>query len=155
VVLVFALAACSDGGGSAPPPSSPAPSASGSSLAVQGTWAARISSPRAAAFYFIVANDGGRKDRLVGAKSREAGSVGIFEQGAGSTDLVPVEAIEVPAGGSVSVQPGGFEVVLIDVTSPIVVGETLSVVLQFEHAGRVAVDAEVRPFVDPATLPKG
>jgi len=123
---------------------------------VQGTWASRISSPRAAALYFIVATDGGRGDRLVGAKSRGAGSVGIFEQGTdGSTDLVPVDSIKVPAGGSVNVEPGGFEVVLMAVKSPVVVGETLSIVLEFEHAGKISVDAEVRPFVDPATLPKG
>lgn len=153
LLVLVALSACTDGVG--PAPTSPSPSDGGSNLAVQGTWAARISSPRAAALYFIVANEG-RKDRLVGAMSREAGSVGMFEQGTdGSTDLVPVDSIKVPAGGSVNVEPGGFEVVLIDVRSPIVVGETLSVMLVFEHAGKIAVEAEVRSFVDAATLPKG
>jgi len=150
LVAVVALSACT--GDEAPEPSAPSPS--GAAVRVEGTWAARISTPHAAAFYFIASNDGPSDDRLVGATSRDAGTVGLYESGAnGSTTLVPVDAIVVPAGGSVSAEPGGYEVVLLAVGVPIQEGASLSLVLEFEQAGEVAVDAEVRPFVDPATLP--
>jgi len=143
------LTACT--GAEAPVTSATSPS--GPPMRVEGTWAARISAPHAAAFYFIATNDASADDRLIGATSSEAGTVGLYENGAeGETTLVPVDAIVVPAGGSVSIEPGGFEVVLLEVGVPIREGASLSIVLEFEHAGEIAVDAEVRPFVDPATL---
>ena len=98
----------------------------------------------------------GRKDRPV------AVGVRIAREGGDRLLLLPIstsppgpdrKAIEVPAGGSVSVEPGGFEVVLLGFRGPLREGAIVSLVLEFEHAGEIAVDAEVRPFVDPATLP--
>jgi copper(I)-binding protein len=149
-VLLALLSAC-DGGAQEPAaPSSPTTGG----LRVEGTWAARISSPHAAAFYFIATNDGPTEDRIVGATTVDADSVGLYQAaGGGSSSLVPVDAIELPAGGSVNFEPGGFEVVLLGLHGPLREGSSVSIVLEFERAGEVSADAEVRPFVDPATLP--
>jgi len=55
-----------------------------------------------------------------------------------------VDAIEVPAGGEVALEPGGYHIMLIDLAKPIEAGDTVPVTLQFENAGEVQVDAEAR-----------
>jgi len=55
-----------------------------------------------------------------------------------------VDAIEVPAGETVSLEPGGFHLMLIDLAGPIEMGDTIPVTLTFERAGEVEVDAEAR-----------
>ena len=152
--LLLTLAAC--GGEASQGSTGPAGSAAAAvdGIRIEGTWAARISSPHAAALYFIATNDASTDDRLVGATSPDAGSVSLYGAAAdGSTTLVPVDAVDVPAGGEVSFEPGGNELVLLGLDAPARVGSTLSVVLEFERAGRVEAVGEVRPFIDPAELP--
>jgi copper(I)-binding protein len=55
-----------------------------------------------------------------------------------------VEAIELPAGETVSLEPGGYHVMLLDLVEPLEAGDTVEVTLVFEEAGEVVVEAEVR-----------
>jgi copper(I)-binding protein len=50
-----------------------------------------------------------------------------------------VAAIPVPARGSVTLQPGGLHLMLIGLTAPLVVGDTIPVTLRFERAGEMRV----------------
>ena len=52
--------------------------------------------------------------------------------------------IEIPANGQVELKPGGLHVMLIGLTRDLNPGETFPVTLQFENAGAVTVEAEVR-----------
>jgi periplasmic copper chaperone A len=56
----------------------------------------------------------------------------------------PVERIEVPAGGSVSLEPGGYHIMLINLTQELEVGGTIDLTVTFEKAGDIKVTAEVR-----------
>jgi hypothetical protein len=62
----------------------------------------------------------------------------------GMTGMHPVARIEVPAGGEVKLQPGGFHLMLMSLTKPLAVGDKVEIDLVFEHAGRIVVQAEVR-----------
>lgn len=54
------------------------------------------------------------------------------------------DGLELPAGEEVSLEPGGYHVMLLELQAPIVEGDTIPVTLMFERAGEVQVDAEAR-----------
>ncbi len=62
----------------------------------------------------------------------------------GSMTMRPVESIELPAGEMVSLEPGGYHIMLIDLVKPLEVGDTIELTLTFENAGEMTVTAEVR-----------
>lgn len=45
-------------------------------------------------------------------------------------------------------EPGVYHVMLLELPEPLEVGSTISVTLQFEQAGEITVDAEIREFVE-------
>lgn len=56
----------------------------------------------------------------------------------------PVSSIAIPAGQTVMLEPGGYHVMLLDLTGPIAEGDTIPVTLEFENAGEIKVDATAR-----------
>lgn len=62
----------------------------------------------------------------------------------GAMTMKQVEGIDIPADGSVNLEPGGFHIMLFDLAGPLKAGDTIPVTLTFEQAGEVKVDAEVR-----------
>jgi copper(I)-binding protein len=55
-----------------------------------------------------------------------------------------VDSIDLPAGEEVSLEPGGFHIMLLELEQPIAEGDTVPVTLTFEKAGEIEVDAEAR-----------
>lgn len=80
------------------------------------------------------------------------GSGGDMGEGATDTSMAgapmmqmqPVEDIPVPAGETVSLEPGGLHIMMLDLAEPLEVGTTIEITLTFEQAGEIVVDAEVR-----------
>ncbi len=64
--------------------------------------------------------------------------------GGGMMTMQPVDEIPVPAGETVSLEPGGYHVMLLELAEPLEVGTTITVTLTFEQSGPVEVTAEVR-----------
>jgi hypothetical protein len=64
--------------------------------------------------------------------------------GDGAMSMQEVDRIDLPAGGSVDLEPGAYHVMLVDLAAPLEAGTTIAITLDFEHAGMFAVDAEVR-----------
>ena len=58
--------------------------------------------------------------------------------------MQPMAQLEVAAGATVSLQPGGMHLMLTGLTGPLRVGDHVELDLAFQHAGTVVVDAEVR-----------
>lgn len=58
--------------------------------------------------------------------------------------MVPVDRIPLAKGKTVSLKPGGYHVMLLQLSKPLVVGEKLELTLTFEHAAAQRVMAEVR-----------
>lgn len=56
----------------------------------------------------------------------------------------PVESIDIPAGGTVDLKPGGYHVMMMDLRADLTSGETVPVTLTFRDAGQVTVTAEVK-----------
>jgi hypothetical protein len=56
----------------------------------------------------------------------------------------PVESVDVPANGQAELEPGGLHIMLIGLTGDLEAGEKLPLTLEFENAGKVQVEAEIR-----------
>ncbi len=55
-----------------------------------------------------------------------------------------VSSIDVPAGGSASLEPGGFHVMLLELPDPLELGETFDLVLITSTGNEISVPIEVR-----------
>lgn len=64
--------------------------------------------------------------------------------GGDSMTMRPVESIELPAGKTVALEPGGYHIMLLELVEPLEVGQTFEVTLSFQVAGDRTVTAEVR-----------
>jgi copper(I)-binding protein len=100
------------------------------------------------AVYFMVENAGAEADRLVSAASDAAGVVQVHETTVvdGTAQMGEVEGVDIPAGGTVTFEPGGYHVMLMEIPEPLEVGAQIDVTLTFEQAGDVDVSAEIREF---------
>lgn len=145
--------------------------AAGSGIEISGAWA-RTSPAMASAgaVYMELSNGGDAADELVSASvdASVAGKVELHEtvemgemgeepmdssmasesmgsdSAAPMMEMRPVEGIEVPAGGSVALEPGGFHIMLLELAAPLEVGDKVEVTLTFAEAGEQVVEAEVR-----------
>lgn len=118
-------------------------------LAVTEPWA-RISPMSAGngAVYLNLVNQGGSADVLLSAESDAAEAVELHETKMGENEVMqmsPVARIEVPAGGSVSLEPGGKHIMLINLKQELAADQTIVVTLNFEKSDPVTVEAVVRP----------
>lgn len=87
-------------------------------------------------------------DRLVDAKSGAAERVELhthIHEG-GVMKMRRVEAIDVPAGETVTLAPGGYHLMLMNLQQPLREGDTLDLTLVFEKAGEIEVTATVEPI---------
>lgn len=99
------------------------------------------------AAYLVITNSTGHDDALLGASSPAAASVEVHETSTdegGMTGMVPLGRLDVPAGSTVRLAPGGMHLMLMGLIRPLRVGDSVELDLMFEHAGRLVVQAEVR-----------
>lgn len=120
-------------------------------VSISGPWA-RVTAPEAktSAAYMTIAS----KDGDVLTKASVPASIAGMAQLHGTTTsgesmsamkgMKEVEKIDVPAGGSVQLKPGGYHIMLMELAKPIAAGDTVPVTLTFEQAGEVTVDAVAR-----------
>ncbi len=115
---------------------------------VADAWA-RSPSEDVAAVYFSAHNGQEEEDRLIGASSPVAGRAEVHEtvEEDGEMQMRPVEAVPIGPDETVEFEPGGYHVMLLDLGEPLEVGSTITVVLEFERAGQVPVEAIVKPYV--------
>ncbi len=140
---------------------SPTPTSGG--LTVEGAWARTSTGmANAGAAYLVVKNPTGIADALVGVSTPAAGSAQIHEtytlpapsgsmmpatSGAAGGSMMamrPVAKIEVPAGGTIELKPGGYHIMLMGLTHELTAGETIVLTLTFEKASPITVTADVR-----------
>ncbi len=97
---------------------------------------------KVAAGYVTVNNTGATADRLLAAAADEvAAKVEIHEVAMkdGVMSMKRVDGIAVPAGGSLTLKPGSWHIMFMDMKRPLTQGEVFAGSLTFEKAGTVAV----------------
>jgi copper(I)-binding protein len=116
-------------------------------ISVSSGWArATPAGTTTAGGYLLISNPTGEADRLMSITSPRAPRIELHEmaQENGMMTMRALAALDVPAGGSVSLAPGGSHIMFLDLTAPFVAGESVPVTLTFEHAGPIEVNLEVR-----------
>lgn len=107
--------------------------------------------------FLTIENTGTEADRLVSATSSAAKDTQIHEMGM-EGDVMKMrelpDGLEIPAGETVVLSPGGFHLMFMGLNQPFVEGQTVSVTLTFEKAGTVEVPLPVMaPAADaPAAM---
>jgi copper(I)-binding protein len=100
---------------------------------------------RPMAAYLTLTNEGAVPDRLIAADSMKFRAVEIHKvemQGA-VMKMTPVDAIDLPAGGTVELAPGGYHLMLFGAATEFKEGDHFPMTLTFEKAGAVEVDVMV------------
>lgn len=62
----------------------------------------------------------------------------------GEMTMREVDKIVLPAGETVSLKPGGYHIMLLDLVAPLEAGSTISVTLTFATAGEITIDVPVQ-----------
>jgi copper(I)-binding protein len=94
---------------------------------------------------------------LVGADSSAASIVEIHEMRMeGNTmRMRGVEQLELPAGRTVELKPGGYHVMLMDLKAPLKKGDTVPIKLKVRSKSGQTQDVEVKAEVRELTAPAG
>lgn len=128
---------------------SPAKAATAGELSIEGGRArAMLPGQPTGAAYLTVVNNGKEPDRLVSVTSPAAGKVEIHEMKTenGVMKMRAVQGgLDIPAGGSVELAPGGLHMMFMDVKEPFKEGGNVPVTLEFEKAGKVELSLPVGP----------
>ena len=96
--------------------------------------------------YLTISNSGATDDRLISVTTPIAGNAQVHEMKM-EGDVMKMnelpDGLVIPAGGSVALEPGGYHLMFLQLTRPLVEGESIPVTLTFEKAGAVEVQLQV------------
>lgn len=96
--------------------------------------------------YMVIHNAGTTADRLTGGSFDFAGKVQVHQMTMqdGVMKMRPLPAgLEIPPGGTVTLDPNGYHVMFMDLKRQLTQGETVKGTLDFEHAGKIPVEFKV------------
>jgi periplasmic copper chaperone A len=103
--------------------------------------------------YLTITNAGDEDDALIGGETDRAERMEIHETivADGSARMQPAEgALPIPSGETVTLEPGGLHIMLVNLTADIPAGDRYEVTLTFERAGDVTLGVPVRRAAEPA-----
>ena len=103
------------------------------------------------AAYMMIANKASTPDRLVGAASDVAAQAQVHEMSMDNGVMKMREltdGLAIPAGGSVTLKPGSYHVMLLGLKKPLVAGDSIPLTLKFEKAGNISITVPVKAMGD-------
>ena len=102
---------------------------------------------KSGAGYLTITNAGDAPDRLLAVEAAvPRAEIHTSEtDAAGVTRMLPVDGVEIPPGGTVTLEPGGLHVMFMGLGAPFEAGAKIDATLVFEKAGEVAVEFNVEP----------
>jgi len=109
--------------------------------------------PNSAAFMTLT-NTGKTERALVAATSPSSATVELHthRHEDGMMNMRRIERIEIPAGGSVTLAPGGLHFMLIGLKQPVQPGDQVALTLTFDDGQRLDLDLPVRAIVPPGAM---
>lgn len=105
-------------------------------------------SAMAAGGFMAITNQGTKPDRLIGVTSDIAARSELHESRVdanGMGSMTPVEALEIPPGGTVNLEHGGYHIMFMGLKAPLTEGQMVKGALIFEKAGRIEIEFMVDP----------
>lgn len=161
---LLGLAGCTGPDDSDPTPApGSAASEGGGTASSSGTGSAPADAPIAVADAWVKAAESGMTAAfatltstadvpmvLVGARSEAAPTLQLHEtasDGSGGMSMQEKEGgFEIPAGGTLVLEPGGNHIMLLDLAEPLLAGDAVDIVLLFEGGAEVPFTAQIRDF---------
>lgn len=116
-------------------------------IEVVDAWAkASLAGTTNGAAFVTLSNRSGEGDRIVGAESPVAAKVELHTHmmNDGVMKMRPVAAIDLAAGETAKMEPGGLHVMLLGLTEPLTEGASFPLTLILERSGRVQVEVMVK-----------
>ncbi len=98
--------------------------------------------------YVTISNGSKEADRLIGGSSPAAARVEVHEMkmdGSVMKMRLLKDGLEIPAGGTVELAPGGTHLMLINLAAPLKEGDMVPLTLEFAKAGKVDLQLMVGP----------
>lgn len=118
-------------------------------LVVSDTWVKATTEPKSAAFG-VLRNDGDADVVVTGATTSLTSRVELHETVASADGSMKMQAKDggftVPAGGELTLQPGGDHIMLMDLAAPITAGEDVRITLQLDDGSTVEFTATAKDF---------
>ncbi len=145
--LLLTLAACGD---SDAPQTDTTADVVAQQLTVEGAYAATAPAGGTGGV-FLTIQGGSADDALLSVSYSGAERVEIHRTSAGADGMMQMEKmdrLDVRAGRQVSLEPGGYHVMLINLTEALTAGETLDLTMTFEEAGAMMVPVDIRALSD-------
>jgi copper(I)-binding protein len=125
------------------------PVATAGDLSIYDAYAPASAAPDVASLYFTVVNGATADDTLLAIRivdgKAELHDV-VTEDGL--TRMQHVPALPIPAGGTARLAPGGYHVMLTELSAPLEVGQTVPVALVFARGGTVRFAVPVLTYTD-------
>ncbi len=125
--------------------------ASAADVAVNSPWVrASLVQSEITAGYLEITNSGKTDDALVAASSPVAGRVEIhtMKMADGVMQMRKLEKLDVPAGKTVTLAPGGDHLMFFELKQTLKKGESVPVTLTFEKSGEQKISAAVKSMED-------
>jgi copper(I)-binding protein len=106
--------------------------------------------------YLVIKNTGTSPDRLVGGSTAAAANVEIHEATIRDdvATMQPMSSgLPIEPGKTVTLAPGGYHLMFVDLKSPLKQGQKVTATLEFEKAGKVDVTFDVRAVGAKSPMP--
>lgn len=117
-------------------------------LSIDGPWSRASAGPaRAGAAFMTITNNGPVIDRLLSATADDTArrvELHTHINDNGVMRMRQVVAIDLPPGQTVTLQPGGLHIMMMELVAPLAEGASFPLTLSFEKAGSVTVDVPVQ-----------
>lgn len=130
LVALFLLGACATGEGVEP----------------HEAWARSAKQGETTAVYMILHNHTNVDDALIGVSTdvAESAELHLSEVQNDVMSMTPQERIEIPAGGAVTLETGGYHIMLIGLKQDLNVGDEITITLHYENYQDVTVTVPVK-----------
>jgi periplasmic copper chaperone A len=115
-------------------------------VAVETPWARpTVPGQQGGGGFLVLRNSGPTADRLISGSTpaAERFELHTMSMKGDVMEMRQVDAVELPAGKTVEMKPGGLHVMFIGLKQPLALGSKVPVTLKFEKAGEVKVEFEV------------
>ena len=116
-------------------------------IAILDAWARPGFRGDNSAVYLTINNQTNQGDGLIGANSDVAGGAEIHlssMDAAGTMTMERQDLVVIPAKDSIELAPGGLHIMLVILGKDLSVGDTFPVTLEFQRAGDITIEVEVK-----------
>ncbi len=125
--------------------------------AARDAWARATPPGSDVAAVYVALTGGPAADRLTGASTARASMVHLhsMQESDGMARMRGVDGVDVPAGRTVVLAPGGVHLMLMGLKGPLVAGERFALTLRFANGGERVVEVSVQSPTAPPPRASG